>query len=132
MQKNWKKEVARDTLALGSIPFYFIVIIRAVIGQYLIFIYQLLIAALVLFLLLKIKKSNAHIARGFILAVFTSLFYKENLYTTFAFLLWIVMIISANYLKIKKNEIFNGIIFGIIAGLASYFLSPQIMSLMNY
>ena len=121
MEKNWKKGIARDVMALGSIPFYFIVIIRAIIGKYAIFV------------LMKIfRKSNAHIARGLILVVFTSLFYRDNLYTTFAFLLWIFMLISGFYIKIKKNEIIKGVLFGVIAASTSYYLSPFIARFINF
>ena len=127
MPKDWKKELARDTIALGSIPFYFIVIIRAVIGQYAIFVYQLLIALIILIILSQIiKKSDMHIARCFVLWVFTSLFYNHNLYTAFAFLLWIVVIISSHYLKVKKNVIIKGIILGIISSGIAYYLTPFI------
>ena len=117
MEKNWKKGIARDVMALGSIPFYFIVIIRAIIGKYAIFVYQLLIAAIILFLLMKIfRKSNAHIARGLILVVFTSLFYRDNLYTTFAFLLWIfiangfdwLLRLMDRFIIFKKNMTMRG------------------------
>ncbi len=125
MPKDWKKEVARDTIALGSIPFYFIVIIRAIVGEYLIFVYQLLIALFFLIIISKIiKKSDMHIARCFVLWVFTSLFYKHNLYTIFAFLLWCGVIISSNYLKTKKNVIIKGVALGIISSGIAYFLAP--------
>lgn len=132
MNKNWKKEIARDTMALGSIPFYFIVIIRAIIGKYAIFVYQLIIAAFFLYFISKlIKKFNFHIARGFILITFTSLFYKENLFTVFALLLWILMIVSAHIIKIKKNEIYKGVVFGILVSIISYLISPLIYNIIN-
>ena len=133
MGKNWKKEFARDTLALGSIPFYFIVVIRSIIGQYVIFVYQMIIAVIVLFFVSKIfKNSNPHIGRGLIIVVFTSLFYSDNLYTVFAFLLWAVMIIAAFYIKIKKAEIIKGALFGIVAAGISYYLSPYVLNFINY
>jgi hypothetical protein len=127
MSKNWKKEIARDTLALGSIPFYFLVIIRAIIGKYAIFIYQLLIALVVLFILSKlIKNSNLHIARAFVLVTFTSLFYNDLLYTAFVFLVFIILLISSNYLKIKKIMIAKGVLLGIVSSLISYYLAELI------
>lgn len=124
MQKYWKKEVARDCIALGSIPFYFIVIIRAIIGQYAIFVYQLLIALVILIILSWVfKKSDMYVARCFILWVFTSLFYKHNLYTIFAFILWILVVVSCYYLKVKKGVIIKGIIFGIISSMVAYYLA---------
>ena len=124
MPKNWKKEITRDTLALGSIPFYFLVVIRAVIGKYAIFVYQVLIAIIVLIVLSKIiKNSNLHIARGFVLIVFTSLFYNDLFYTAFVSLLFLVMLISSAYLKEKKSRIAKGVLLGIATSLASYYLA---------
>ena len=113
--------IARDTLALGSIPFYSIVIIRAIIGKYLPFIYQLSIAFIILFIFSKLlKNSNQHIARGLILAVFTSVFYKEIIFTIFAAILFFAMIVSLFYLKVKRNELLKGIISGIVSTAVSY------------
>jgi len=85
MKTKWKKEIARDCLALGSIPFYFIVAVRAVIGKHMLFVYQMIISAIVLFILFKlIKDSNMHIARSLILIIFTSIFYKDLYYTIYA------------------------------------------------
>ena len=78
MKTLWLKGIARDLLALGSIPFYFLVVIRAVIGKYNIFVYQMVIAAVIIFILYFImKNSNIHVARSFVAVIFTSLFYKE-------------------------------------------------------
>ena len=44
MKKNWKYEIARDSMAFGSILFYLIVLVRSTIGEYMVFVYQLLIA----------------------------------------------------------------------------------------
>jgi len=124
MKKNWKYEIARDSMAFGSILFYFIVIIRSTIGEYLTFVYQLLFAIIILIISsLIIKNANHHIARAFVLVIFTSLFYKENLFTIFAALLWIFMIASAFYIKENKKSIYKGIVLGIVASLISYFLS---------
>jgi len=124
MKKEWKKEVARDILALGSIPFYFIVIVRALIVGYKPFLYQLIIAALLLFLLsLFIKKANFYVARSLILLVFTTLFYKEIEYTVFASLLWILLVASSAYLKVKVKEIVKGFFLSIVSTVAAYLLS---------
>jgi len=123
MEKDWKKEFARDSLAFGSILFYFIVIIRAIIGEYMIFVYQLLISITITIILSYIvKNSNLHIARAFPLVVFTSLFYKDNLFTIFAILLFIFMLGSAYYIKIKKEYIMKGVVIGLIAAFGGYYL----------
>jgi energy-coupling factor transporter transmembrane protein EcfT len=128
-KKDWKKEVARDILALGSIPFYLIVFIRILIMNERTYIYQLLIAGLLLVLFSvfigKIKlKADFYTARSFVLLIFTALFYNEIEYTIFASLLWIGLLISSNYLnRGKKKIIINGLLLGILSVAIAYFLS---------
>ena len=127
MKKNWKYEIARDSMAFGSILFYLIVLARSTIGEYMTFVYQLLIA--LAFLIISsffIKKANHHLARAFVLVVFTSLFYKDAPFTVFAASLWVFMIGSAFYIKENKKSIFKGIVLGIVAALAGYYLSLPI------
>tara|TARA_Y100000031_G_scaffold39651_1_gene44632 strand:+ start:296 stop:679 length:384 start_codon:yes stop_codon:yes gene_type:complete len=124
MKENWKYEIARDSMAFGSILFYLIVIIRSLIGEYMIFVYQLLIAIIILIISsFIIKNANHHLARAFVLVIFSSLFYKDYLFTVFAVLVWFFMIGSAFYIKLNKKSIFKGIVLGVIAALLSYFLS---------
>lgn len=128
MEKNWKYGIARDAIAFGSILFYFIVIIRAIIGEYMPFVYQLLIALSILILLsFIIKNANHHIARAVPLIVFTSLFYQDNLFTLFAVLLFVFMLGAAVYIKEKKEVIVKGIILGVVAALGAYYLNSIII-----
>ena len=111
-------------MAFGSILFYLIVIVRSLIGEYLVFVYQLLIALAILILSsFIIKDTNHHLARAFVVVVFTSIFYKDTFFTIFAFLLFIIMIGSAFYMKLNKKSIYKGTILGIIATVISYYLS---------
>jgi len=124
VKKDWKYEIARDSMAFGSILFYLVVLVRSTIGEYLVFVYQLLIA--LGFLIISsffIKKANHHLARAFVLVVFTSLFYKDAPFTVFAALVWVFMIGSAFYIKENKKSIYRGIVLGVIASLVSYYLS---------
>lgn len=122
MKPLWLKEIARDLLALGSIPFYFLVIIRAIIGKYNVFVYQMLIAAVAIFILyFIIKNSGMHIARALVILVFTSMFYNEMLYTVFAGLIWVLLLISAYYLKRSLGFVLRGIIIGIISSFIGYY-----------
>ena len=122
MRNPWLKEIARDLLALGSIPFYFLVVIRAIIGKYDIFVYQMLIAGTSIFILyFIIKDSNMHIVRSFAVVIFTSLFYKEMLYTFFAFLVWVLLVVSGYYIKRNMGSLFRGIIIGIMSSLLGYY-----------
>ena len=122
MKKAWLKEIARDLLAIGSIPFYFLFIIRAIIGEYKIFVYHLIISAISIFILyFIIKDANLHISRSFVALVFSSLFYKEMLFTVFASLVWVLMLFGAYYIKRRFSPIIRGIIIGALSSLAGYY-----------
>lgn len=124
MKKSWLREFARDLLALGSIPFYFLVMIRAVIGNYYVFVYQMLIAAIVIFILFFIiKNSNLHVARSLVAVLFTALFYKEIIYTIFAFFIWILLLFAAYYVKRNASSIFRGVVIGVLSYIISYYVS---------
>ena len=132
MDKNsWKDELARDIIALGSIPFYFIVFIRAVIGKYLPFIYHMLFAAILIFLLSKlIKNSDLYIARSFVLFVFTSFFYRQTLFTIFAGILFILMMLASFQIHKNKTASTTAPINGLLIGILSSILSRPLTVLM--
>ena len=128
MKKAWLKETARDLWAFGSIPFYFLVVIRAIIGKYNVFIYQMAISAIAVFILwFIIKNSNLHIARAFVIVVFTSMFYNTIFYTIFAVLVWILLLISVYYIKRKIGCIIRGIIIGVISSFAGYYATQYLL-----
>lgn len=121
MNMDWK-ETARDFLALGSIPFYAIVIIRMmIIPEYKPLVAQLVVSFIAILALLQFVKFEHHIAQGIPIAVFTSLGYKDMLFAIFAALLVIGLIFSANYLKIKKDQTAKGTVVGIIVTVIAYY-----------
>lgn len=123
------KNTARDFLAIGSWIFYILVIARVLIKPYRPFADQLIIAAIILLLLsLFIKDSDGYIARGLILAVFTSLFYQDNLFTLFAIIAFIGLIISSYFIGSSKIKIIKGLILGIISSAIGYYLANFIFT----
>ena len=128
MAKDWKKEVARDSIALGSFPFYFIVIIRAIIGKNVAFVYQLLVALVVLILISRfVKEIDNYVSKSLVIFFFTSLFYNEIVYTIFAFLLWGVVVYSSYYLKKSWSQIVRGIVFGAVGSGIAYYVVPLVI-----
>ncbi|MBI2653968.1 hypothetical protein HYX02_04105 [Candidatus Woesearchaeota archaeon] len=126
--KKWLKEVARDLLAFGSIPFYFLVVIRAIIGKHNVFVYQMIIAAAVVFILdFIIKDSDMHVARALVAVFFTSLFYKEAIFTFFAAVVLALLLVSAYYVKRKIGSIIRGIIVGAISSAAGHYLTQYLI-----
>ena len=127
MKKRWSVEIARDIIALGSIPFYIIVIIRAIIGKFSPFVNQLVVAFGILILLsLIVKQADHHIARGFILFAFISAYYESITFTIFSLILWSCMIYSSRILKRNPKRIFRGVILGVVTAAIAYAIT------MNY
>ena len=123
-----KNEIARDLIALGGLPFYFLVIVRTTIGSYHDFLSRLVVALITLYILSRfLKDSNQHIARGLILATFTSIYYQHLPFAIFAFIVWVLMVYSLYYLKVTGREIVTGVIFGIVSTAAGYFLTLLIV-----
>lgn len=128
MERNWKEQTARDIIALGGNIFYSLVVIRALIGPFFPFIYQLLIAALVIFIgfLIFRDKVDNYIARAFALASFTSLLYMDLPFAVFAFIIFLALIYSAFQIGRSKSQVFNGLLAGIVASSLGYFIAPNI------
>lgn len=122
--KNWKKEVARDIIALGSIPFYTIILIRvlALPGEFG-YLFQFIFAAAVFFLSLILFKPHLHLGFGLIAAILTSIHYNKVFYTVFVMLFYLGMIGSSVYLKVKSKQIIKGVVFGGISALMGYLLA---------
>lgn len=128
LSKNAKDEAARDLIALGGLPFYFLVLVRSTIGGYLSFLSHVAVALPVLYLLSRaVRGSNLHIARGFILVIFTSIFYSALPFTVFSILVWCGMIYSLYYLKTGARDILKGIALGVASVIISYSLTLLIV-----
>ena len=128
LSKNAKDEAARDLIALGGLPFYLLVLVRSTIGGYLSFLSHVAVALPVLYLLSKaVKGSNLHIARGFILVIFASVYYSALPFTVFSLLVWCGMIYALIYMKTDKGEILKGIALGVVSVVISYSLTLLII-----
>lgn len=120
--KSFIDEIARDSLALGSIPMFIIVAARSTVGSHYTFLYQILLAGLILFILSFFLKSQNHLARSILLYIFTILFYNDLKFTLFASFLLILILGSVAYLKYPKKQIIFGIINGLISSGISYYI----------
>ena len=74
-----------------------------------------------------VKNSNLHIARGFVLVIFTSIFYEALSFTVFSIFLWGCMIFSLIYLKVDTKEIMKGVALGVVSVVISYSLTLLII-----
>ena len=123
MEKDFKKKITRDFLALGSWVFYFLVIGRALIEPYRPFVDQIIIAGIILILSsFIIKKYDDYISKGLVLVVFTILFYEDRIFSIFAILVFIGLIFSSYILGNEKRNIIKGVIIGVVSTLIGYYL----------
>jgi len=123
-KSNLKRETARDFLALGSWIFFVLVIVRALIKPYRPFADQMIIAGIILLILgFVFKDYEAYIANGLILVVFTILFYEDRLFTIFAILALVGLIISSYFVGNNKIKIIKGVVVGAIISIISYYLA---------
>ena len=121
MQKRWLKELARDCVALGGIPFLVLTIARvSVLKVY--YPMQFIISTTIFLILRTFVKANLRAGIGFILVVFISLFYNHWIFNIFAIIVYSGIVASLFYLKEPKKEILMGILLGIISSAAGYLI----------
>lgn len=133
MSNDWENDLSRDVKALGSIVFYSLVLVRAAIGPFFPFLYQLLIALLILYLSsLFVKVYDAYVARALIVAAFTTLFYKDLIFGIFAFLVFVALIVSTLHLGSSKAKVCKGILVGIMGVLGGFFISALIAASLGH
>lgn len=119
--RKWLKELARDFIAFGSIPFLIITIARvSVITVY--YPMQFIIGSILFFILRAIFGGSLHAGLGLLLVIFISLYYKSWLFAIFAFFIYSGMIGSLFYLKWDKATIFKGMLLGAISTAVTYFV----------
>jgi len=118
-------ELARDLIAFGGIPFLILTIARvSVMTIY--YPMQFIVSAALFFVLKAVFKGDLHAGVAVIVLSFTSLYYGSVLFTTFAFLVYVGVIISLFYLKIDKKEIVKGILLGGISTGVGYLIVKAI------
>ena|SRR3990172_2179620 len=124
MEKMWKKEVARDLLALGSWVFYILVIGRALIKPYRPFADQIIIAGLIVIILGLVFRRfdfDDYVSRGLVLIFFTSIFYETLVYTLFASAVGLLLVFSSYFIKRDAKRIVIGFIIGGLAIFAGHY-----------
>ena len=122
MKKDLAKEISRDLLALGGIPFYFLAVARSLIGEHVTYTYQLLLSLAIIVLVSLFIKSNLHLARSLVVLVFSVLYYSEPKFTAFASFIWLLLLGSTFYLKQDRNFIVKGVLLGALASIITYYV----------
>ena len=120
MKKEWIKDLARDLIALGGVPFLVLTIARVSMGPAY-YPLEFIVSAGLFFILKMIFKAESHAGIGVILLIFTSIYYNHVLFTVFALIVYIGIVISLFYLKKNRAEILKGILLGLISAGIGYF-----------
>ena len=115
------KDLARDIIALGGIPFFAIVIVRIIILDTLVYLSQFLIAGSLFFIATFFFRNNFYSGLSLIALVFTSIVYNDLRYTIFGGFVYLLLLVSLFYLKYDKKKIIWGVFFGVISAISSYF-----------
>lgn len=118
-----RREMARDLMGLGSVPFLLLVVVRvAMVGNFLELFH--ILAAVAFFGLAGFIISDLHYHTGrlVIMAIFTSVFYDDIYFTVFAVLVALIAVVSfARYLDSEK--VYASLVLGLLCSLASYLAS---------
>lgn len=122
MKKKWVKETARDLIALGSIPFFILVLVRVSLLNQPEYFRQFLISGISFLILFIILKPNIYAGLGAIALIFTSLHYNSIGFFGFAALIYIFLVASLLYLKYDKKKIIFGVLGGLIISAGVYFI----------
>lgn len=121
MQNNWRKELARDLIAFGGIPFLVITIVRVSVTQAY-YPMQFIISSALFFILRAVFKADLRAGLALIVVTFTSFYYNHPAYTVFASLIYVGIVKSLFYLNKGKKEILKGVFLGAISATAGFFI----------
>ncbi len=123
-KRDWKKNIARDFLALGSWVFYILVVGRALIQPFRPFADRLIIGGILLFAAgIFINKYGGYISRGLVLFIFITMFYNNTTFSIFAIFAFIGLIISSYTLTKSKKGIILELVIGGVISLLSHHLA---------
>jgi hypothetical protein len=114
---DWKKELARDFLALGSWVFFALVISRILILPYRWdYLTHLLIAGGLIFLadLFLRGKIDTYVSRALVITFYTSWFYDNNIYGIFVKLIFAGLVFSSSYVGNSWKKIIYGLLLGTV------------------
>jgi hypothetical protein len=120
IKRDWLKELARDFVALGSLPFLVLVIARVFILAKPYYLSQFIISAGIFLLLIIWLKYDLHSGIGLIILIFTLIYYQELKFSIFAIFIFCGFIISLVYIKKDKKKIIQGIFFGAVSSVIGY------------
>ncbi|MBT6690091.1 hypothetical protein HN903_04020 [archaeon] len=125
MKGVWLKEVARDLVALGSVPFFVLVLVRVWMLNNPVYFLQFVTSGVVFGLMFLWIRQDVYAGLGLIVLVFTSLYYGDFLYVVFGSVAYCLLVVSLFYLEKDWRKILFGVVVGGIS-IAISFIYPNL------
>jgi len=119
------KEVARDLVALGSVPFFVLVLVRVWMLNNPVYFLQFVTSGVVFGLMFLWIRQDVYAGLGLIVLVFTSLYYGDFLYVVFGSVAYCLLVVSLFYLEKDWRKILFGVVVGGIS-IAISFIYPNL------
>lgn len=116
------KEVARDLIALGGIPFFILVLVRVYLLNNPTYFSQFAVAGLIFIVIGIFLRTSIYAGLGLIALVFTNLYYQDLSFGIFSAIAYVLLLVSLVYLEKPKREIIKGFILGALATGIAYYL----------
>ena len=124
MEKKVKekvKDIARDLIALGGLPFFILVLVRVYILNKPEYFAQFVAAGLIFILISLLIRTSFYAGLGLVILAFTNLYYQDMKFGIFSVIAYILLLASLVYLEKPKKDIIKGVVLGALAtGIAYY------------
>jgi len=114
---NWKKELARDFLSVGSWIFFVLIVVRILILPHRWpYLNHLLVAGgLILIVELVFRnRVESYVSRGVVIAFYISLFYEDFMFSIFSKIALGGLVLSSRYLGNEWKKIGYGVLLGLV------------------
>ncbi len=121
MKDDWKKELARDFIALGGIPFFILVVVRIWLLDNNFYLGEIAFAGILFLLFAYLFKFNYYSGFALISLIFTGIHYADIRYWIFASLVYLSLLGSLVFLE--KKKIYLGILVGGLMSGIGYLIS---------
>jgi len=121
MEKSLLKRYARDIVALGSVPFFTLVLARVWILKNPMYLSQFMMGGIIVLLFSYIFKFNSYTGISIVIGFFLTVYYDDFLFEVFAAVALCVLLLSALYLEKNKKQVLGGALLGVAATAISFF-----------
>jgi hypothetical protein len=125
MEKEWQikiKEIARDLIALGGLPFFILVLVRVYLLNKPMYFAQFVVAGLIFLLIALFLRISFYAGLGLVILIFTNLYYQDMRFGVFSVIAYVLLLAALVYLKKEKKDILLGVIAGGLSSGVAYYL----------